>query len=273
MDFAVPRIRGGEGKIHLRKICVSQSDLRSKSSYRRRPRISVPIFDKIKLVLEAENIRFSYGREPVLDGVSFAVAPGETVVLAGPNGAGKTTLMRVLAGLYAPQGGRVCADGRDIALAPLRYHRSLGWLGAGAGDDADLTVKAFLKYRAFFKGEQTRKIRYRVQEAVAACRLGEVVNEPVSRLSDGTQKRVALAEAILLRPRFLLLDDLMAGLDPASRSSLGDALAAVRGFSAVVVSGHELEEYASFATRYLVLRGGRISEVRTAAEARKAVMA
>jgi len=224
-------------------------------------------------VLEAENIRFSYGRESVLDGVSFAVAPGETVVLAGPNGAGKTTLMRVLAGLYAPQSGCVRADGRDIALTPLRYRRTLGWLGAGAGDDGDLTVKEYLKYRALLKGEQSRKIRHRVQEALAACRLEKAADTPVCRLSDGTQKRVALADAILLRPRFLLLDDLLAGLDPTARDSLGETLAAVRAFSAVVVSGHELEAYAPIASRYLVLRGGHLREVLTSAEARKAVTA
>ena len=84
-------------------------------------------------------------------------------------------------------------------------------------------------------------------------------------MSFGQRKRVALADALLLRPRFLLLDDLLAGLDAVTRASLGRILASVATFASVVVSGHELEELESHASKFLVLKDGRMLGAKTAA--------
>ena len=205
-------------------------------------------------MLEVKHISFSWGRTPLLDNVSFTVAPGETVVLAGANGAGKTTLLRVLAGVCLPASGTVVGDTIDMLRAPLRYRRLLGYLPESAAVEPGMTVKGYLKFRANLKG---------------AAR----ANTRVDGLSQGLRKRVALADAILLRPRFLFLDDLLAGLDAETRLSLGRILKSVSSFAATVVSGHELDELGTFATRFLVLKGGRLLDAKTAADARALLVA
>lgn len=219
-------------------------------------------------MLEVQNIAFSWGRTRLLDDVSFAVAPGETAVLAGANGAGKTTLLKILAGLCCPSSGTVLADGVDAFAHPLRFRRVMGYLPETAPADPDLTVKDYLRYRANLRGEMAKKIRHRVAEALDLCNLEEHVDARIGTLSFGLRKRVALADALLLRPRFLLLDDLLAGLDPLTRASFGRILAAVSSFAAVVVSGHEIDELATWATKFYVLKEGRVLGAKTAAGAK-----
>lgn len=200
---------------------------------------------------------------PLLDDVTFSVSPGETAVLAGANGAGKTTLLKILAGLCCPSSGVVRADGVDTFLQPLRYRRMLGYLSEAAPADPDMRVRAYLRYRANLRGEMAKKIRHRVTEAMGLCGLEPHADARIGSLSFGLRKRVALADALLLRPRFLLLDDLLAGLDPATRAAFGRILASVASFAAVVVSGHELDELARWATKFYVVKGGHVVGAKT----------
>ena len=216
-------------------------------------------------MLEVRNISFAWGDTLLLDDVTFSVAPGEVAALVGANGAGKTTLMKILAGVMLPLSGTVLADGSDAFANPIRYHRMMGYLPENCPTEPDMTVKGYLTYRARLKGEMTKKIRHRVQEAMSLCGLGELAKGRIGRLSFGQRKRVALADALLLRPRFLLLDDLLAGLDAVTRASLGRILAAVTMFAAVVVSGHELDELEAYAGKFLVLKDGRMLGAKTAA--------
>ena len=186
----------------------------------------------------------------------------------GANGAGKTTLLRILAGVCLPSSGTVVADAADMLRAPLRYRRLLGYLPESAAVEPGMTVKGYLKYRANLKGEMQKKIRHRVLEAMELCGLAARADARVDDLSQGLRKRVALAEAILLRPRFLFLDDLLAGLDAETRLSVGRILRSVSSFAATVVSGHELDELEGFATNFLVLKGGRLQNAKTAAGVR-----
>ena len=204
----------------------------------------------------------------LLDGVSFSVAPGEVAALVGANGAGKTTLMKILAGVMIPSAGTVRADTYDTFANPLRYHRMMGYLPENCPVEPDMTVKHYLAYRARLRGEMSKKIRHRVQEAISLCGLSAQTDTRIGRMSFGQRKRVALADALLLRPRFLLLDDLLAGLDAVTRASLGRILASVSMFAAVVVSGHELDELEAYASKFLVLKDGRMLGAKTAAVVR-----
>ena len=219
-------------------------------------------------MLEAQHISFSWGRAPLLDDVTFSVAPGEVAALVGENGAGKTTLIKILAGVILPTSGTVAADGLDSFANIMRYHRVMGYLPENAPAEPDMTVKRYLTYRARLKGEMPKKIRHRVQEALSLCGLRGRADDVIGSLSQGLRKRVALADALLLRPRILLLDDLLAGLDAATRASIGRILAAVSTFAAVVVSGHELEELEAHVGKFLVLKHGKIIGAKTAAGVR-----
>ena len=208
---------------------------------------------------EVRNISFSYRDRKVLRDVSFVVSPGEIVAIAGANGAGKTTLMKVLATLAVPDSGLVLADGQDALARPLRYRRQLGYLPEKVALYDDMTVRDYLAYRAELKGEPSRRIRRRIEEAVEMCQIGDLLKRSPRTLSAGQCKRVALADALLLRPRVLLLDDFLAGLDSAMRASMGAILTNAAAFSGVIVTGHELDDLARWTTRFLVLRDGVIS--------------
>lgn len=219
-------------------------------------------------MLEVKHITFSWNRSTLLDDVSLTLAPGETAVLVGGNGVGKTTLLKILAGLCIPSSGSVLVDGVDTFRQPLRYRRVMGYLSESAPADPDMRVRSFLRYRAQLRGEISKKIRHRVSEAMGLCGLEPHADERIGSLSFGLRKRVALADTLLLRPRFLLLDDLLAGLDPVTRGAFGRVLASVSSFASVLVSGHELDELARWATKFYVLKGGRLVGAKTIAGVR-----
>lgn len=212
-------------------------------------------------MLEVRNIAFSYGSRPVLRNVSFTAAPGETVAVVGANGAGKTTLVNILSTLTAPDAGKVVFSGRNALDHSLDYRRQLGCLPERIALYEEMTVRDYLSYRAALKGEMRRRIRRRVGEAVDVCRLGEISSLAISRLSAGQKKRVALADALLLRPRLMLLDDLFAGLDGSMRAGMREILRATSSFSCAVVTGHEIEDLSRMADRFVVLNGGTVSSV------------
>ena len=210
-------------------------------------------------MIEVRNLSFSYGRQKVLRDVSFVVSPGEVVSIVGANGAGKTTLLRILATLQLPDSGTVLMDGQDALARPLRYRRQLGYLPERVALYEDMSVRDYLRYRAVLKGEPAKRVRHRVGEAAEICQIGDLMGTPISVLSAGLRKRVAIADAMILRPRILLLDDFLAGLDGTMRETMGSILANAVAFSSVIVTGHELSDLARWTTRFLVLRNGVMS--------------
>ena len=218
-------------------------------------------------MFEVRNLAFTYRSKPVLRGVSFVVSPGETVSLVGANGAGKTTLLKVLATLAVPDSGSVWIDGHDAFQHPLRYRRQLGYLQEDPALYTDMTVKGYLEYRAMLKGEPDKRIRRRIEESAEMCQISGLMKKPIRTLSAGYRRRVALADAVLLRPRLLLLDDFLAGLDAGMRAAAGGILSSVAAFSSVIVTGHEIADLAKWTTRFLVLRDGVVSATLPAAGA------
>lgn len=214
---------------------------------------------KSATMFEVRNVCFTRMGVDVLSGVSFAVDAGEVVAVTGGNGAGKTTLLKVLAGIWLPSAGTVMADGADVFSEPIRHRRRLGWLSENAPAEDDLTVRSYLKYRARLKGEQSRKIRHRVREAMSVCAVESLSGTRIGRLSHGQRKRVALAEAVLLRPRLLLLDDVFAGLDAASCKAVADLVRSFRSFASIIVAGHETDWFERIGARVLEIKSGRIA--------------
>ena len=210
-------------------------------------------------MIEVRNLAFSYRSRPVLRDVSFVASPGEVVSVVGANGAGKTTLLKVLATLAIPDSGQILLDGQDALARPLRYRRQIGYLPETPAFYEEMTVKDYLRYRADLKGEPAKRVRRRVNEAAETCRVADCLRTPLKSLSMGIRKRVALADALLLRPRVLLLDDFLAGLDPVMRRAAGEILSSAAAFSSVIVTGHELDDFARWTTRFFVLRQGVVS--------------
>ncbi len=210
-------------------------------------------------MLEIEHITFSYGRHLVLDDITFDVAPGEIVAVTGANGAGKTTLLKVLACLLMQDAGTVRLDAVDPCKRPLRYRRGIGYLSEHCPLYSEMTVEAYLTYRVRLKGERSLRVRRRVSEALELCGLGAVAKTRVRLLSHGYRKRVGLADALMMHPKLLLLDDLLAGLDIGQRRKAAAALSAASSRAAVIVAGHEIQEMMEWCTRFMVLKRGRVA--------------
>lgn len=224
-------------------------------------------------MVEVRNIAFSYGDSPVLRDVSFVASPGEVISIVGANGAGKTSLLRILATLAVPDSGVVLVDGQDAFSRPLRYRRQIGYFPERIALCDDMTVKDYLTYRANLKGEPPKRVRRRVSETAELCQIGDILKRPIGVLSAGFKKRVALADVLLLRPRLLLLDDLMAGLDYEMREATGSILSGVAAFSSIIITGHEFADFANWTTRFLVLRHGIIfASIENAGVDRNALM-
>ncbi len=211
-------------------------------------------------MIEVRNLAFSYRDRPVLRDVSFVVSPGEVVSVIGGNGAGKTTLLRILATLAVPERGTILMEGQDVFLHTLKYRRQLGYLPWRPALYDDMTIKDYLYYRARLRGEPEKRVRRRVNEAAELCRISGSLRSTIRTLSAGQYKRVALADALLLRPRILLLDDFLSGLDREFRETTGTILSTAAAFSSVIVTGHELEDHIQWASRLLILKNGTISD-------------
>lgn len=210
-------------------------------------------------MFEVRNIAFTYRRKSVLRDVSFVVSPGEVVSVVGDNGAGKTTLLKILATLMIPKSGHVQLDGQDAFGRPLKYRRQIGYMPEVPALYDDMSVKSYLTYRARLKGEIDKRVRRRVGEALEMCQVVDVATRRIRSLSAGQKKRVALADATLLRPRVLLLDDFLSGLDRGMREAAGSVISTVAAFSSVIVTGHETADMSKWTTRFLVLRDGIVS--------------
>lgn len=209
-------------------------------------------------MLEVRNLSFSYRRREVLKNVSFVASPGETVSIVGVNGAGKTTLLKTLATLFVPDSGSILFDGHNAGEEPMKFRRQLGYLPEEPALYEDMTVRDYLDYRAQLKGEMEKRIRRRIDEALEMCRLKEVAKTTIKKLSYGLKKRVQLADALMLRPRVLLLDDFLSGLDRPMRLQVAEILKSAAAFSSVIATGHDIEDMAKWTTRFLILKDGII---------------
>jgi len=209
-------------------------------------------------MLNIDHISFSYGKKQVLKDITFDVAPGEIVAVVGANGAGKTTLLRILSFVLMQDTGNVVLDGVDPLALPVKFRKWIGYLPERCPLYEEMTVEQFLLYRMRLRGERTLRERRRLNGALELCDLEGVRRSEIRSLSQGFKKRVGIAEALMMHPRLLLLDDPLAGLDIGHRKMTGTALTALSAHSAVILAGHEISEMLDWCTRFIVLKDGQI---------------
>jgi ABC-2 type transport system ATP-binding protein len=217
-------------------------------------------------MLNVDHINFSYGRTKVLKDVSFMVEPGEIVAMVGANGAGKTTLIRILAFVLMQDEGNVNLNGVDPLTRPIKYRKSIGYLSERCPLYEEMQVEQYLLYRLKLRGERASRLRRRIVNALDLCGLRSVANREIRALSKGYKKRIGLADAIIQHPRLLLMDDPLAGLDVDTRQRIGNALTDYSTHAAVVLTGHEVDEFINWCTRFIVLTKGGVSATYLSAE-------
>jgi branched-chain amino acid transport system ATP-binding protein len=174
-------------------------------------------------LLAVDDITFSYGPLPVLFGVSVTVGEGERVALLGTNGAGKSTFLRVVAGLERPVSGRVEFDGEDIThwTPAARVARGLVLVAGGKATFPTLTVRENLRIGAYGFRRNRALVDARVEEALEPFpALRDLFERQAGLLSGGEQQMMAMARALVARPRLLLIDELSLGLAPVVMAGL-----------------------------------------------------
>jgi ABC-2 type transport system ATP-binding protein len=210
-------------------------------------------------VIEVDRLSRRFGRVRAVDGVGFAVAPGEVLGLLGPNGAGKTTTLRLVAGVLRPDEGSVRLDGVDLAARPAEARRRLGYLPEQLALPPELRVAEYLAFRAAIRDLPRSGRAGAIDEALASCRLVDAARTPIGALSRGFRQRVGLAAALLGGPPALVLDEPTAGLDPQQGAETRALIRALAPGRAVLFSSHLLAEVEQACDRVVILDGGRVA--------------
>lgn len=209
-------------------------------------------------MIEVRNLSRYYGDFCAVEDVSFSISDGEVVGFLGRNGAGKSTTLKVLAGLLMPSSGAVTVDGVDMTEAPTSFRSRIGYLPEDPPLYEDMTVADFLRYMGSLRGMSSEQVETRLGEVMARTQITERADQLISELSHGFRKRVGIAQAIMHRPRLVILDEPISGLDPAQIRGMRQVIRSLAEESTVLISSHNLPEVSQTCDRVIVLKKGRL---------------
>ncbi len=213
--------------------------------------------------LKATGLQKNYGKKQAVRGVDVAVEPGEVVGLLGPNGAGKTTTFYMITGLVSPNAGKVSIGETDITRLPMhrRARMGLSYLPQEASVFRTLTVEenllAILEFMPISKAERNAKL----EKLLAELDIARVRTQKAYTLSGGERRRVEVARALCTDPKFLLLDEPFAGIDPIVVGELQKLIVGLkaRGIG-VLITDHNVREVLSIVDRAYIIFQGQILE-------------
>jgi len=221
------------------------------------------------MILRAENIVKKYKKRTVVKGVSFDVKQGEIVGLLGPNGAGKTTSFYMIVGLIQPLSGKIFLDDEEITKLPVykRAQRGIGYLAQEASVFRKLSIednlKAVLEMTKFSKSYQKDK----VESLLAEFGLQHIRKSKGYQLSGGERRRTEIARALAIDPKFILLDEPFAGVDPIAVEDIQEIVKGlVERNIGVLITDHNVHETLSITDRSYLLFEGSIMKAGTAEE-------
>jgi lipopolysaccharide export system ATP-binding protein len=220
-------------------------------------------------MLRAEGLVKSYKRRTVVDRVSVEVGQGEIVGLLGPNGAGKTTTFYMIVGLIKPNDGHIFLEQEDITALPMyrRARRGIGYLAQEASVFRQLTVEenimAVLEMSTLSKAEQKRKTESLIEE----FSLGHVRKNKGRVLSGGERRRTEIARALAVDPKFVLLDEPFAGVDPIAVEEIQSIVAQLKNKNiGILITDHNVNETLSITDRAYLMFEGKLLKAGTAEE-------
>ncbi len=217
--------------------------------------------------LYTENIEKKYGKRTVVKGVSINVNQGEIVGLLGPNGAGKTTSFYMIVGLIKPNAGKVLLEGEEITKLPMykRAQKGIGYLPQESSVFRKLSIedniKSVLEMSSFTKQEQEERLEAVLDE----FGLQKIRKSLGIQLSGGERRRTEIARALAINPKFILLDEPFAGVDPIAVEDIQRIVAKLKEKNiGILITDHNVHETLSITDRAYLLYEGRILESGTA---------
>ena len=210
-------------------------------------------------MIAVEHLIKRYGRFTAVDDVSLEVAPGEIHGFLGPNGAGKTTTIRIIAGLLKPTAGRVLVNGHDMAIEPEKAKATLGFIPDRPFIYEKLTAGEFLRFHAGLYGIDSALVAGRVREMLELFELSRWEDELVESFSHGMKQRLVMSAAFLHRPRAVVVDEPMVGLDPRGARLIKRVFRAMALHGvAILMSTHTLEVAEEMCDRISIILKGKI---------------
>ncbi len=210
-------------------------------------------------MIEVKHLSRRYGANLAVDDVSFQIGGNEVVGLLGHNGAGKTTIMRMLCGYLEPSAGSIEVDGLEATADPQLIQRQLGYLPENLPVYPEMAVADYLDYAATLKGIPRSERMAAVREAILATELEQRALDGIATLSRGMRQRVGVAQAILGKPRLLVLDEPTNGLDPRQTEHMRQLIRQLSRQATVILSTHIMQEVDAVCDRVLMLRNGRLA--------------
>jgi len=221
------------------------------------------------MILKSENLKKSYGNKQVVKGVSLYLEQGEIVGLLGPNGAGKTTNFYMIVGLIKPEEGKVYLDNEDITSLPMykRAQKGIGYLPQEASVFRHLSVEdniiAVLEMTDLSKQEQKHKL----EEVLEEFGLNHVRKNLGNVLSGGERRRTEIARALAVSPKFILLDEPFAGVDPIAVEDIQSIVEKLKYKNiGILITDHNVQETLSITDRAYLLFEGNLLKAGTAEE-------
>jgi len=216
------------------------------------------------MAIDVRNVSKSFNGFKALEDVSLSVPDGSLTALLGPSGGGKSTLLRVIAGLEAPDGGDVLFSGESVTTLPAQ-ERGVGFVFQHYAAFKHMTVRDNIAFGLKIRKRPKAEVRERVDELLGLVHLGGWADRFPAQLSGGQRQRMALARALAVQPRVLLLDEPFGALDATVRKELRDWLRKLHDEVHVttIFVTHDQEEALEVAQQVAVINGGRIEQTGT----------
>ena len=210
-------------------------------------------------MIAIRGVRKHFGHVEAVRDVTFTAAHGTVTGLLGPNGAGKTTTLRMLSGLMRPDSGGIEVDGVDVVADPVGAQRHMGLLPDSRGLYPRLTPREHIRYFGELHGLDAAELRQRTADLLARLGLASIADRRVAGFSQGERTKVALARALVHRPRNVILDEPTNGLDVMSTRAMRELIRGLRHDGCCVVfSSHIMQEVSALCDRIVVIAQGTV---------------
>jgi ABC-2 type transport system ATP-binding protein len=210
-------------------------------------------------ILEVEGLRKSYGSRRAVDGLSFAVRPGEIFGLLGPNGAGKSTTLSMLSTLFPPDEGSIVLDGVDVVRDPAAIRPRLGLVPQELALYPALSARDNLSFFGRIYGLGGRRLDERVDATLEVVGLRERADDAVKTFSGGMTRRLNIACGLVHSPKVLFLDEPTVGVDPQSRNFIFEHVQRLRADGMTILyTSHYMEEVQRLCDRVAIVDEGRL---------------
>ncbi|MCL2189009.1 MAG: ABC transporter ATP-binding protein [Defluviitaleaceae bacterium] len=209
-------------------------------------------------MIEVKNLTKQYGHHTAINDLNFSIDAGEIVGFLGPNGAGKTTTMNIMTGFIAATRGDVTINGLDIIAEPEEAKKQIGYLPDTPPVYGDMRVDEYLSFVADIKGVKRTGRKEMLTDIKQKLHIDDVSRRLIKNLSRGYRQRVGLAQAMVGRPRVIIMDEPTIGLDPKQIIEMREVVKGLGRYHTVILSSHIMQEVSAVCDRVMIINKGRI---------------